>query len=229
MIVATAASCTRADGAATSRRIGTPTSTTAGPRPARVTTRPESSRPQRITIIGDSLVVQASDALRFAAQHESLDLNALNGTTVADWTPLVASIVARSQPDVLVIALGTNDNLKGVEANRIGPSGAEVSYRTRLEQLLRAAADAPCLIWVEPSGQGFTGSYQLNAFANNRVLSSVLAEQRVAAASWDARQTASGGYRNGWNTIDTIHLTDLGETVYARLILDAVADSCPPE
>lgn len=187
---------------------------------------PEADQQPRILIVGDSLTRQAQDPMTDLLRDQNAEILAKDGTTVGQWTLYLPALVEREQPDVLVIALGTNDNLAYDEPSGLDTAGRADAYGGRVEALLDATEDVPCRIWIEPSPFGFDDRYQENAPALNAALRATLADHGVRLASWGESMTRGGAFRNGWMWIDSIHLSGSGQIAYAALVAKAALDGC---
>jgi lysophospholipase L1-like esterase len=120
---------------------------------------------------------------------------------------VVERIAEVTQPDVWVIALGTND------------VGAEVSpdqYAADIESLLAAIPAGAPVVWVDV----WIRDRQQQVAAANQVLRDTLADHPdTIVADW-----SSHGDDPGLVAGDGVHLTDDGKYVFAATSTAAVAD-----
>lgn len=116
----------------------------------------ETAGPRRIVVLGDSLAVSPSRVEGFpSVLQQKLDAERLPWTTVnaglrGDTTSgglRRLDTVLAERPDILVVALGANDGLRGVEASTIAGNLAEIITRakSRRTRVLLAGMETPPL------------------------------------------------------------------------------------
>ena len=123
----------------------------------RTPTQPSTSEPPRlIAVLGDSLSVSPSPDESFPAVLQRrlatdrpgwMVLNAgMNGATTADGLAQLNTVLAR-RPQILILALGANDGLRGVPVERIHAQLAAIIERSQAAsaQVLLAGMETPPL------------------------------------------------------------------------------------
>lgn len=186
-------------------------------RPVPGTTAP--AAPRHVAIVGDSLTLSAQDLIGQTLDEAgvvTVTIDAVEGRrinhAVGQKTSGVAatrSIAAVTEPDVWVIALGTND---------VPGYGAD-AYRADVETLLaEIPPDAP-VVWVD----AWIRSRIDEARAANAALREVV-ERRSEAVVIDWFQF---GDDPGVISGDGIHLTDAGQERFAAQIAAAVLAPTP--
>ncbi len=205
------------------------TSSTTPPPSAPSTVPPTTAPPgpPRVLVVGDSLVVQSTAALERRAGDRQLEIHAVARTTIGDWLPFAPGLVSHGRPDVVVVALGTNDNwptnsgevVEAHEPTRLA------GHRARVRQLLDHVSSARCVVWVEPSEIAPMSEYLRYATANGAVLREELAAHGARATSWTAALAADEARAARWILDDGIHLSAEGQEAFAGLIVEAV-DRC---
>ena len=115
-----------------------------------------------------------------------------------------------NQPDVVVIATGTNDSVE-----EIGP--VQASW---IDNALDALAGNPCVVWVNVRSE----IWWTNPVAWNHLLTEkASAAGNVRIADWD-------GYSTGhpeWIAYDHVHLSDEGQVAYGRWLAEQMVAGCP--
>lgn len=167
-------------------------------------------RPQTVAVVGDSLSVQSEPALEAALETLSLEIvgfDAVQGRRIRSATELTTSGVDAveatldgAEPDLWVIALGTND----VDAlDREG-------YREAVEELLAGVPDGAPVIWVD----AWVERWIDDAKQANEVLREVAAERPgMTVVDW-----FQFGDDPGLISDDGVHLTDAGELKFAEQV-----------
>jgi lysophospholipase L1-like esterase len=171
-----------------------------------------SATPERVSVFGDSITHSAiaQGNIANAALDERLWLS---------WhtTPGLSTYHFQNgfdeaglhQPDVVVIATGTNDSVE--------PIGAV--HATSIDNALDALAGNPCVVWVNVRSELWT-----NPVAWNQLLTEkAAAAGNVRVADWD-------GYSNGhpeWIAWDTVHLSDEGKVAYGKWLVEQMVAGCP--
>ena len=150
--------------------------------------------------------------------YDELGLNGAELLDLERWDPVLAkALLAGIQPDLIVLAYGTNDEGMGVEARDGFPERAG-----RLLQALRSATGAPVLLIgpLDRIGRKRRQRRPLKAGADWIIQSMKEVSVQCGCAFWDARR-AMGGYgaiarwrRAGLAQKDLVHLTGPG---YQRL------------
>ncbi len=174
--------------------------------------------PAEVAIIGDSLTVSAEEELVAAfaglgvATHtfDAAEGRRINHAVAGETSGVTAAeeLAATHQPDVWVVALGTND------VPGFGPD----SYRADIEALLAEIPAGAPVIWVDAWIERRIDETR----AANDVLRAVAAERPgMAVVDW-----FQFGDDPGLVIDDGIHLTDAGQLRFAEQIAAAIA--APP-
>lgn len=171
-----------------------------------------------VAVLGDSLTVQARRHLRRLLADDALKVAALFGEGMAGGplsdgigSPIMPAVVreyAEDPPDVVVVALGTND----VWQTGLGPASFERSWIT-----MTRSFEGSCIVGVTVSETTEAARYDAGDAATvNRVI------RRTADVVVD---WAVLGAAPRYTGPDHIHLTDDGQRRFAELIARGV-DSC---
>jgi len=171
-----------------------------------------------VAILGDSLTVQARSTLRELLADQALKIAALNGEGMSGGplsdgvgSPIMASMVreyAADPPDVIVVALGTNDAWQ--------PDLDAASFERQWMAMTRAFADS-CIVGVTATENTEAWNYDADdAVAVNRII------RRTSDVVVDWAELGTDPTYTG---VDGIHLTDAGRERFALLINRGV-DRC---
>ena len=181
--------------------------------PAGATTIATAADIDSVGVIGDSITVGAEPALRTTLEGLGLDVlavDAASGRRIAvdggvDSGVDAAERVAALDPDLWVVALGTND-----VANLDGPQAYAMAIETMLAEVPR---DAP-LVWVDIYFDGAEDASD----AFNVVLRERLAQRgNASAVDWASVADDDGVLRDG------VHPGADGNLVFAARVADGVA------
>jgi hypothetical protein len=137
-------------------------------------------RPGSMDVAGDSLTIQAFYNGGFGAQAPAdLVVIANNGWTVADAQPHVTEAVKHGRPEVLIVALATNDSnpLTG------GWTDDDV---TRFRRLINTPHPDACVVVVTPGyGPALGDAYKNEIHEARLALRALIAERaRTVEADW---------------------------------------------
>lgn len=158
----------------------------------------------KAVVVGDSLSFQASPEIQEAAADAGIDIevDAVPGSSVAQRVADVTAAAAR-RPDVLVVALGTNDVYYAIP----GP-------RAAVRRVLAAARPAGCVVWV------LVGEVLGRSAApfNRLVMSAAASDDTVDVLRWD--RTSAG--HDAWIDSDGIHHSVSGRSAFAAAIADGI-------
>lgn len=173
-------------------------------------------RPTTIAVVGDSLTVSASDEIESALGAGGFDVVDIDGlesrrmTHGGDALPpgvdAVADIIARSQPELWVIALGTNDVASGGDLG-----GFRAQMRSILDLL---PPDVPVIwvdLWIRERNDSIVEA--------NRLIRTELRSRSGGATVVD---WYSHGLDEGVITGDGVHLTEVGQQLFADSIVVAI-------
>jgi len=164
-----------------------------------------------IAVVGDSITSQTRERLAADPDHRWVIWSRCGATTESAGAAGAMAAVLGYRPDVLVVALGTNDT------GFPDPSrGASAGFGVRGMHLLAHAAAVPCVVWVEVAQ---VGDAVLQGEMDT-VNATVAAFPRIRVAPWAAVVGAMHSLLT-----DRVHLSTAG--VAARIGLMArAADSC---
>lgn len=158
--------------------------------------------------------------------YEELGLNGAELADLAAWDPaLRKALLAQAQPDLLVVAYGTNDQGRADLTN----------FRAQAETLfraLRAESGAPLLVVgpLDRLGRKKRARAALRTGAAKVITDLKAAARAVGAAFWDARQ-AMGSIqtwrRRGLAQKDLVHLNAAGYRKLGDLMAEELLRICP--
>ena len=184
-----------------------------GPSAGAVTSMARRADIASVGVIGDSITVGAEPALRSRLEGLGLDVlavDAANGRRIAVDGGVgsgveAAARVAAVEPDLWVVALGTNDvaNLDGPEA-----------YATAIDTMLAEVPDDVPVVWVDIYFDGAEDASD----TFNTVLRERLAQRgNATAVDWATVADDDGVLRDG------VHPGADGNLVFAGRVADGVA------
>jgi hypothetical protein len=172
---------------------------------------PEPATPgRRVTVIGDSITRYATPwgrVVNSRLDHPfTISWNGVDGATVPDHMGHIEWAGA-TEPDIIVIALGTNDARKLTTAEQAAA----------IDRALDATDDAPCVMWVNVRSE----------IGETRAKYDDLLEARVRGEGrrlldWDAY---SDGHPE-WINPDGVHLTWQASEVYAGWLSRRMIEGC---
>lgn len=177
-------------------------------------------RGRTVAVLGDSLTVQARRHLRTLLADDALKVAALFGEGMAGGplsdgigSPIMPAVVreyAEDPPDVVVVALGTND----VWQPGLSPASFERAWSA-----MTRSFEGSCIVGVTVSETTEAARYDAGDAATvNRVI------RRTADVVVDWAVLGSAPRFTG---PDHIHLTEVGQQRFAELIARGV-DRCEP-
>jgi lysophospholipase L1-like esterase len=167
----------------------------------------------RVLLVGDSIFFQTREELAAALEAAGWDprIAAIPATTVRDWAGEVDDLLAEHQPDVVVLELGTNED---VDRLRLAPDIARV---------LRALDGVDRVVWLNVQEDA---DYPRGADAINHLL-----ESAVVWAS-NAEVLDFSGHFAGhpeWHALEPegVHMSVSGERELARFVAAALGRAAP--
>lgn len=179
-------------------------------------------RPRTVAVVGDSLTLSAQDEIESALRAAGLRVIAVEGVEsrrmtrgsaeVPPATDSVESILERADPDVWVLALGTND---------VGAQSGDDAFRAEMGDLLDLLpVDAP-VIWVDL----WIRDRDDDVVVANRSIRAVLRDRQgvTAVVDWHT-EAATPGIIVG----DGVHLTDQGQLRFADAMVHAIDTAFAP-
>ena len=210
-------------GAAADERLGARPSDGSGTSPGGAEgdeeTDARTGSPSEVTtglVVGDSLTVSAAAEIRAALAAEGLvvvDVDALEGRRIARGTvePGVDAVLrlrlAGADPDVWILALGTND---------VGAQVDRETMRADIAEILRLIPRDAAVLWVDTRVEyRADGSVAANALFRQQAVF----DPRVEVVDWHAV-----GGEEGVLVADGVHLTPTGRARFAAALADAVGE-----
>lgn len=173
-------------------------------------------RPRNVAVVGDSLTLSAAEEIDAAMASADIRVLTVDGAEnrrmirgggeVPSGSSAIEAILDEAQPELWVIALGTND--VGAQV------GADAFREEMVELLTQLPSDAP-VIWVDL----WIRDRDDQIVVANRVIRSELGRRRAFAAvvDWHTRADAEGII-----TGDGVHLTTDGQQLFADSIVEAI-------
>lgn len=180
--------------------------------------RATSGRPSTVAVIGDSLTLSAEDEIEAAFASGSIDIVGFDGResrrtaralpdlpSGVDAVTALSALDAETQPDLWVIALGTND---------VGAQQSAANFRSDVEEVLDLIpAGVPVIwldVWIEARVDGCVTA--------NRVLRQAAAERPgMSVVDW-----FQYGDDPGMVNDDGIHLAADGQAKFAALMMEEI-------
>jgi lysophospholipase L1-like esterase len=156
--------------------------------------------PPEVALVGDSLLNEATDEAE-AASDEDVTIRSFPGITVAQGAGLVDEAVA-TDPDVLVVELGTNDAMGRTDLGSI-------------DAVLDSAGGVECVVWVTVA-ERHEGAREINA----HLAEQADARDNLRLVRWD-QEVAD---HPEWYVQDGIHHTEAGQVAFAEAISAGIED-----
>ncbi len=166
-----------------------------------------------IAVVGDSLTVDADSQIRRVLAGAELTVDAVSGRPLdrdsgIDAAPAIAKAAA-GRPEVLVVAIGTNDG------------GAGRDYVDQVADAVDDVDPSTCVVWVGPQ-RALPGGTDLAPVT--RAIAEVASEHpNLHLADWGDRLD---GNEAAWQREDGVHLTTTGSWAFARVISDTIITRC---
>ncbi|MCB0970579.1 MAG: hypothetical protein KDA97_03530 [Acidimicrobiales bacterium] len=164
---------------------------------------------KRVLVIGDSLTVSAAAAGLGADHPWQWTISAEDGRGTNRGIAIARDRDIAAY-DLVIVALGTNDYLDDA-----------VTYRTRIDNMMAALADAPRVIWINVDSH--TPHLAPAALGVNPAIAAAPGRHsKLTAADWDAYVATvpdMDDYRRG----DQIHYNAAGDDLRARWMESLVA------
>jgi len=162
----------------------------------------------RVLLVGDSLLWQSETQVTAALKLDGWDatIAASPGTTIEGWAAKMAKLVAKNDPDVIVVELGTN-NCTVDECPRIARA---------IDKLMRHVPKTTPVHWLNVQNQP---TYPAHPESVNNALA-------AATDRWSniTLVDMSAHFRNHpeWHQDDGLHFTTTGSEQLAALMMNAV-------
>lgn len=193
-----------------------PIGTVPDPVPAPDTGDVSSDRPAvaSVAIVGDSLTLSATEEITDALARTGLTVVAVDGVenrriaggVVEPGVDAVQRLVAAGvDPDLWVVALGTNDVGAQIERARL---------RVDIARLLAGLPAHAHVIWVDTH---VSGRPQLATEMNSLIRTMTSYDPQVSVADWNTPAADAGVL-----VADGVHLTPAGQERFADVIVDEV-------
>lgn len=165
------------------------------------------ARGNRVLLVGDSLLWQSVTPVTAALTADGWEptIQAAPATTIGDWSPKVARLVAETHPDVVVVELGTNNCTEAC------PHVAAV-----IDAFLRQIPRTTPVIWLNVQAQP---TYPAHPESVNNALA-------AAASRWSnvSLVDMSAQFRNhpDWHVADGIHFSAAGSEQLGALMAESL-------
>lgn len=168
--------------------------------------------PETIAIVGDSLTQAAEPEIMEAFGDVEPHVEGLANRRMVSRSPGVSSgeevveeILETGEPDLWIVALGTND---------VGAGESPEDFEANVEAIVDEIPDDAPLIWVDV----WIRDRPAEVIAANAIIRDVLADRPdTAVVNW-----YQYGDDDGVIVGDGVHLTDAGRTRFADAMADAV-------
>lgn len=182
----------------------------------------------RVAVVGDSLTSWVTDRQNGALVGDgwSASVTGIPGFTIRDQFDMLEKVAA-SRPQVVVVALGTND-LRQIDAGTQTWGGLRADAR----RALSIVRNVPCVVWVgvtEQSGAYANGHrHDTAGWAVNWWLHTELRAARPDPRQgvWVDWASASRGRQELFSAVDDVHHSEAGRDAYSRLLHEGVR-ACP--
>jgi lysophospholipase L1-like esterase len=168
---------------------------------------------RRVLMIGDSITVASTPALEVLARQLGIDLTIYAeigrritvGRQPAAGIDVLAEALNGEKPDLLVIALGTND---------IGKYSTVEEYAGQIERFLALMPGDVPLVWINAY---LSRSPDSSATFNAALLETLQGRGNTTIGRWSDIAQQDGVLSDG------IHPTDHGSQRFADLVIDQIA------
>lgn len=175
----------------------------------------------RVTVVGDSITALAGEPLRSDLSEARASLTAVPGYRLGQFD---LGPIDDQDPDVVVIALGTNNVLQG---------GWDGDDEAELDQLLDDVGDRRCTLLVDVVGVGdvivadeVVEDFDRGARAANRALADAARTRDEGGNPTRIVAWSEVAPRPGVMSGDGIHPTRDGAEAWARLVSDEIDAGC---
>jgi lysophospholipase L1-like esterase len=156
----------------------------------------------RVGLVGNSLCYQA---LRFFPT--GWILRTREGRALYESQTIIANLVANKNPEVMVIALGSNDTFK-----------RRVDMRKNILRANTTCATVPLTVWVNVKERGVHGFYGPNWTTWARDWNGFLSLTGDPIFDWNS----VAAEHPGWFLDDGLHMNATGQKCYANFIRNGV-------
>jgi lysophospholipase L1-like esterase len=177
-----------------------------------LTPSPERSGGREVVVIGDSITVASGPRILELADAIDADVTVLAevgrrinvGSDPEAGSDVVAEALAEGDPDVVVVALGTND---------IGKYGSVEEYAAEIDELVDQLPDDLPLVWINT----YLSRTPDDSAEFNAALIETLSERGTATIGrWSSIAQQGGMLRDG------VHPSEDGEQRFADLVIGEI-------
>ena len=167
---------------------------------------------REVVVIGDSITVASAPRILEGASEIGADVTVLAetnrriavGSDPSAGTDVIADVLADGDPDVVVVALGTND---------IGKYGSIEEYAAEIDELVDELPEDLPLVWINT----YLSRIPDDSAAFNAALIETLSERGNATIGrWSSIAQQGGMLRDG------VHPSEDGEQRFADLVLGEI-------
>ena len=165
-----------------------------------------------VVVIGDSITVAAEPEIMAGAAGIDADVNVLaevgrriaSGPDPSPGTEVLRDVLADGQPDLVVVALGTND---------IGKYSTVEEYAAQVEELVDLLPEDQPLVWINT----YLSRSPDDSAAFNAALLETLSDRGTATIGrWSTIAQRHGMLRDG------VHPSEVGNQEFADLVIDEI-------
>ncbi|HET9547638.1 MAG TPA: GDSL-type esterase/lipase family protein [Desertimonas sp.] len=165
-----------------------------------------------VVVIGDSITVASAPQIEAAAEELDVDVTVLGevgrritvGRQPAAGTDVLAEVLAEGDPDLVVVALGTND---------IGKYTTIAEYAGQIDELVGMLPEDQPLVWIN--------TYLENTPDASATFNAALLETLTDRGTATIGRWSSIAQRDGMLS-DGIHPSDQGTEEFADLVLTEI-------
>ena len=170
------------------------------------------SHGRRVVVIGDSITVAAEPLITAASSDIGADVTVLAeenrritvGNEPAAGTDVLSDVLTESDPDVVVVALGTND---------VGKYTTVDEYAAEIDELVAMLPDDQPLVWIDT----YLSRLPDGSATFNDALFATLREHGAATIGrWSTIAQHDGMLRDG------VHPSEEGTQEFADLVVDEI-------
>ncbi len=167
---------------------------------------------REVVVIGDSITAASAPRILEGASEIDADVTVLAeinrritvGSDPAAGTDVIAEVLSEGDPDVVVVALGTND---------IGKFGSIEEYASEIDELVDELPDDLPLVWINT----YLSRTPDDSAAFNAALIETLSERGNATIGrWSSIAQQGGMLRDG------VHPSEDGEQRFADLVISQI-------
>jgi lysophospholipase L1-like esterase len=165
-----------------------------------------------VVMVGDSITVAAAPLIVAAAATMDVDLDVeaeigrriASGSTPAAGTEVLAEVLASTEPDLVVVALGTND---------VGKFQSADEYTVPIEELLAVLPDDVPVAWIDT----YLSRLPEDSATFNAALVEALTERGLSTVGrWSSRARDHGMLSDG------VHPSEEGTQEFADLVVSEI-------